>query len=126
MYSSGKEDNFSKNERKMELIAAISPDYQGINAEEIVNVGIEYFGSKEEWQAKHNAYIEQEAKLLDAPVQKVKPEIGMTELEVMKTTWGAPEKKNTTTTSGGTSEQWVYSDNRYVYLDNGIVTAIQE
>lgn len=73
MYSSGKEDNFSKNERKMELIAAISPDYQGINAEEIVNVGIEYFGSKEEWQAKHNAYIEQEAKLLDAPVQKVKP-----------------------------------------------------
>lgn len=113
-------------EAERDVIAGISPDYSGFLSDEIVKYCLDYFGSKEEWQNKHDAYIEQEAKLLDAPVQKEKPEIGMTELEVMQTTWGAPEKKNTTTTSGGTSEQWVYRNNRYVYLDNGIVTAIQE
>lgn len=114
-------------EAERDVIAGISPDYSGFLSDEIVKYCLDYFGSKEEWQNKHDAYIEQEAKLLDAfVVQKKKPEIGMTELEVIQTTWGAPEKKNTTTTSGGTSEQWVYSNNRYVYLDNGIVTAIQE
>lgn len=54
------------------------------------------------------------------------PLIGMTADEVLASTWGEPEKINRTTTVYGVSEQWVYSGNRYVYLDNGIVTAIQE
>lgn len=54
------------------------------------------------------------------------PAIGMTKAEVLKSTWGEPEKKNITETLYGTSEQWVYSNNRYIYFTDGIVTAIQK
>lgn len=57
---------------------------------------------------------------------KERPSIGMTAAEVKKSSWGYPEKINTTETEYGTREQWVYSDNRYVYLEDGIVTAIQD
>lgn len=54
------------------------------------------------------------------------PLVGMTADEVKQSTWGEPEKINKSTYSWGTSEQWCYSGYRYVYLDNGIVTSIQE
>lgn len=59
------------------------------------------------------------------PAEKGEPKIGMTEEEVYASSWGYPNKRNTTTTSGGTREQWVY-DYGYIYLTNGIVTSIQE
>ena len=52
--------------------------------------------------------------------------IGMTAAEVLETSWGKPQSVNRTTTASGVSEQWVYSSGKYVYIDNGIVTAIQE
>lgn len=61
----------------------------------------------------------------DVPSEKVEPTIGMTEDEVLSSTWGTPEKRNVTTTTGGTREQWVY-DNGYIYFTDGIVTSIQE
>lgn len=61
----------------------------------------------------------------EVPEEKVEPAIGMTEAEVYASTWGAPKKVNTTTTAAGKREQWVYEDG-YIYLDNGIVTTIQE
>ena len=54
------------------------------------------------------------------------PRIGMTKAEVRKSLWGEPEDINKTTTAYGTREQWVYSGNRYIYFENGIVTSIQE
>lgn len=54
------------------------------------------------------------------------PKIGMTREEVIITKWGRPKKINKTTNAYGISEQWVYSSGKYVYLDNGIVTAIQD
>lgn len=57
---------------------------------------------------------------------KKEPKLGMTEEEVLNSTWGKPKKRNKTTATWGTSEQWVYSNNRYIYFDNGIVTAISE
>lgn len=62
---------------------------------------------------------------LEIPKETYEPEIGMTEIEIYGSTWGAPEKKNKTTTAGGESEQWVYEDG-YIYFTDGIVTAIQE
>ena len=60
-------------------------------------------------------------------VELVPPYIGMTAEEVRtKSTWGNPEDINTTTTAGGTHEQWCYPGFKYIYLENGIVTAIQE
>jgi|GEM_PF-2882050 len=56
----------------------------------------------------------------------MKPQIGMTAEQVVKTSWGKPKDINKTTTTSGVSEQWVYELGKYVYLDNGIVIAIQE
>lgn len=63
--------------------------------------------------------------VVSQPTVPSAPTIGMTTNEVLNSTWGNPQKKNKTTTKYGISEQWVYSDYRYVYLDNGIVTSIQ-
>lgn len=57
---------------------------------------------------------------------KKNPTIGMTAEEVKNSLWGKPNSINRTTTADCISEQWVYSNYRYIYLDNGIVTSIQE
>ena len=54
------------------------------------------------------------------------PKIGMTAEEVRNSTWGEPQKINTTITAYHTTEQWCYSNDRYVYLEDGIVTSIQK
>lgn len=54
------------------------------------------------------------------------PSIGMTALEVRRSTWGEPQKINIDTYAWGTSEQWVYSNSKYIYFENGIVVAIQD
>lgn len=58
------------------------------------------------------------------------PDIGMTKEQVEKSTWGRPTEINKTTTAYGVSEQWVYDcgdfEFKFIYFDNGIVTAIQE
>ncbi len=59
------------------------------------------------------------------PAERDDPKIGMTEAEVYASSWGYPKNRNKTTTSAGTREQLVY-DFGYIYLTNGIVTAIQE
>ena len=64
--------------------------------------------------------------LYQTEISKPEPSIGMTADEVVNSTWGEPNKINKTTTEYGTSEQWVYGGGRYIYLDDGIVTAIQE
>lgn len=62
----------------------------------------------------------------DAKPQKSAPAIGMTAEEVRNSSWGKPSDINKTTTAYGVHEQWVYSGNRYIYFDDGIVTSIQE
>lgn len=51
--------------------------------------------------------------------------IGDTRQEVMTSGWGLPSHINRTTTAFGTREQWVYGERRYLYFDNGVLTAIQ-
>jgi hypothetical protein len=53
------------------------------------------------------------------------PRIGMTAQQVEATCWGKPNHVNRTQTVAGISDQYVYSNDRYVYLHNGIVTSIQ-
>jgi hypothetical protein len=57
-------------------------------------------------------------------IGKGKIGVGMTEDQV-KAAWGNPRDINRTTTAYGSREQWVYSMSSYVYLDDGVVTAIQ-
>lgn len=63
---------------------------------------------------------------VNPPNTKKEPLVGMTKEEVLNSTWGSPSKKNITEYSWGTKEQWVYSNYRYIYFENGIVTAIQK
>jgi hypothetical protein len=49
--------------------------------------------------------------------------IGATDKHVMLS-WGRPEDVNRTITANKVNEQWVYSGG-YIYIKNGIVTAIQ-
>lgn len=63
------------------------------------------------------------------PAPKEEPYIGMTAEQVLKSTWGKPSEINKTTTQYCVYEQWVYHGyrkNQYIYLEDGIVTAIQE
>lgn len=50
------------------------------------------------------------------------PRVGEREL-VAICIWGMPEDKNTTVTAVGTRVQWVYSASRYIYFENGKLTA---
>ena len=55
------------------------------------------------------------------------PRIGMSKSEAEKTTWGYPDKVNTTTTAANEFEQWVYRgyrSTRYLHFTNGKLTSI--
>lgn len=58
--------------------------------------------------------------------EEYEPKVGMTEEEVLNSTWGSPNKRNKDTYSWGTQEQWVYNKKGYIYFENGIVTVISE
>lgn len=52
--------------------------------------------------------------------------LGMTADQVRRCGWGDPASINRTTTRRGTSEQWVYGSNRYLYFANGVLETIQD
>ena len=56
---------------------------------------------------------------------KQNPAIGMTKSEILKSTWGEPDKKNIDEYEWGIEEQWVYDGRGYIYFEDGIVTGIQ-
>lgn len=51
--------------------------------------------------------------------------IGMTQEDVIASSWGRPEKVNRTTNARGTREQWVYGSGNYLYFEDGILVSIQ-
>ncbi len=69
--------------------------------------------------------VEIEEEIEIAANKPKEPKIGMKKEEVLKSTWGKPDDKNITEFSWGTEEQWVYKGKGYIYLENGVVTAIQ-
>lgn len=50
--------------------------------------------------------------------------IGMTEKDVLASSWGKPERVNTTTRASGKSAQWVYGRS-YLYFKDGLLVTIQ-
>jgi len=57
-------------------------------------------------------------------IREARITIGMTSDQVLLI-WGEPTEKHDTVTASGTSEQWVYPGDNYLYLDNGILTSYQ-
>lgn len=58
------------------------------------------------------------------PAAKRDPVLGMTNAEVLLTSWGKPIDKRSSGSSNGTTEVWVYPGNRTLYFFNGILTNI--
>ncbi len=53
------------------------------------------------------------------------PKLGMSEREVLHSSWCVPKATNTMEIRGRTTKQLVYPDLGYLYLDNGVLTGIQ-
>ncbi len=51
--------------------------------------------------------------------------LGMTQEEVLQSSWGKPKDINKTITDYGTREQWVYANYNYLYFEDGILVTIQ-
>ena len=66
---------------------------------------------------------EQEAERKQKRTQGVR--LGMSKEDVLASSWGRPEKINTTTNVYGTREQWVYGSRNYLYFENNVLTSIQ-
>lgn len=58
--------------------------------------------------------------------KELEPYIGMPKAQLKNSTWGEPTDINITETENHTSEQWCYSNEKYVYVDDGYVSAIQK
>ena len=67
---------------------------------------------------------EKEGYLLGIDVRPKRVIVGM-RAEMVRRMWGFPHRINRTTTQNGTSEQWVYGDGVYVYVEDAVVTALQ-
>lgn len=79
--------------------------------------------------SEHYLKLEQIQKIEEERIKKNRKggvRIGMTAKYVReKTDWGEPQTINSTITSSGKREQWVYGDGDYLYFKNGILDAIQ-
>ena len=51
--------------------------------------------------------------------------IGMSQQDVLDSSWGRPERVNRTTSARSTHEQWVYPGNQYLYFEDGVLTTVQ-
>lgn len=100
---------------------------KGANAETIVNKTAYNKGEKAIEVAKTTVMLSTNKPtiVVNEPTVVNEPRIGMKANEILNTTWGSPTSKNITTNAYGTNEQWVYPGNKYLYLDNGIITAMQ-
>jgi len=110
-------------------IRHIDPNYGGELSEEIRHFVLSNY-TESQWRKLHFEWRSEEyasAKLHEEvrEYNSRKPRIGMTAEEARNSTWGKPKKINKTTTEYGTSEQWVYGS-RYLYFEDGVLSAIQE
>lgn len=58
--------------------------------------------------------------------EQYEPETSMIEKDVLSSSWGEPKKRNATESANSKKEQWVYSNNKYIYFEDGVVTSIQK
>lgn len=128
-------ENEGNQDMMVHMLANISNDYRGFLSDDIKKKKMTIM-SLEEWDVIQNGQLALEKKIIGKQVENNKNEaeyakksnlqIGMTAEEVRGSKWGLPNKINKTTTEYGISEQWVYSDYKYLYFENGVLTTIQD
>ncbi len=99
-------------------LSFMNPYYSGPLSDEIKDIIYNNVSIKQ-WESQYKG-------MQGFQKHNYKPAIGMTKEKVENSIWGTPIDINITTTAYGVSEQWVYSIDRYVYFEDGEVTAIQE
>ncbi|MBM7605586.1 ribosomal protein S18 [Metabacillus crassostreae] len=103
-------------------MSKIDSDYNGELSIEINQLVEKLHGSWNELSAN----IDRVNEINDYYIANPEPIIGMTSDEVRKSSWGDPKKINKTTSEYGISEQWIYYGDRYIYLEDSVVTTIKE
>lgn len=142
-------DRLTNGKYELELVA-YTTNVEGKSEEEIAKKSFvikkeftvdNTFDSRDDFLTFHDNYIKEMEEKEKAEEEKRKEEeradkerrkkegvsIGMTQEEVLMSSWGKPDKINRTTNSYGVSEQWVYRYrvSGYLYFDDGILTSIQ-
>jgi hypothetical protein len=74
-------------------------------------------------KARVEAYVQAHPEYREAILAK-KVGLGMSTDDVI-TSWGEPDRVNTTVTAYGKTEQWIYDDT-FLYFDDGRLTSYQE
>jgi hypothetical protein len=132
-YSSGSDCDFLVPGTHL-TIQAVDPGIIQVSTDYTMPVGDAYyrFGLDDGRVLYAPAHLADPGTVATSPAQdqaecrrKGDPRVGMSAQQVEKTCWGKPDHVNRTTTAGVVSDQYVYGDDRYVYLRNGIVTSIQ-
>lgn len=117
---------YTKNDLLKTYFQKIPTSYSGILKDDICELALILFGTKESWESSFNEKLYNSQIELFTDKCRINPKVGMTKNEVENSTWGKPYKINKTVTTYGTNEQWVYSEDKYIYFNNEYVTAIQE
>lgn len=81
-----------------------------------------------EYEARASAYQEKARLAAAADLRRKKRRegvsIGMSQQDVLDSSWGRPQKVNKSTTVYGVREQWVYGGGNYLYFEDGVLTTI--
>jgi hypothetical protein len=92
----------------------------------LLHSGESYSGAPSKMSIAERERVEKQAQdEEDILIEKHLVRIGMS-ANVCARSWGRPDHINTTITRFGRSEQWVYEDGRYLYMNNGVLTSIQK
>lgn len=85
---------------------------------------LDYYNSVNvEKRYQENAARQEQERKAKAKSEGVR--IGMTKQQVLDSSWGKPQRVNTTKSAYGVHEQWVYGGHNYLYFEDGILTTIQ-
>lgn len=116
------ENNIAHLEPVQKNLNEISTDYSGLFAQDIKDFKTDI---DKQLQSLRNNLAESNKEMENRRSEPQGVRIGMTQLEVLNSSWGKPNHINKTTGSYGVHEQWVYGGNNYLYFENGILTTIQ-
>lgn len=80
---------------------------------------------KTQLENKIAAEAKAQARAIAAAKKKEGVSIGMSQEDVIASSWGRPESINKSIYSFGVHEQWVYGGRNYLYFKNGVLDSIQ-
>ena len=115
-------DDYAKKQKNDAIAAKKKKEEEKAKAEEAQAQAQE---RKEREQQRIQALVDKYGQTNVNLARQGKVKIGWNK-ELCKEAWGEPRSVNKTTTAYGVHEQWVYTTSRYLYFDDGVLTAIQE